>query len=174
VALIGFVCLSKQNITRTVNLLAIARLSLWGIYSCCLLLLASAVEFFFLRELFKTSWPPIHFWLSKGLHGTANLVTDISCTNVVDFQTFAVLGSWVNEVLLKILSFTDDRFVLLDPGDGSKLGACSFNRPSSESTLFEPQLQPADLNKEFVCLRSCLWATSPSLPHLIFSLFFVI
>jgi len=74
----------------------------------------------------------------------------------------------VNEVLLKILSFTDDRFVLLDPGDGSVLGACSFNHPSSENSLFEPQLPSADLNKEFVCFHSCLWATSPSLPHLIF------
>ena len=78
----------------------------------------------------------------------------------------------MNEFLLKILSFTDEQFVLLDPGDGSVLGACSFNHPSSESSLFEPQLRPADLNKEFVCFRCCLWATTPSLPHLIFFLIF--
>jgi hypothetical protein len=79
----------------------------------------------------------------------------------------------VNEFLLKILSFTDEQFVLLDPGDGSVLGACSLNHPSSESSLFEPQLWPSNLNKEFVCFGSCLWATSPSLPHLIFFVIFL-
>lgn len=94
--------------------------------------------------------------------------SDISHTHVVGFQICALLESRVNEVLLKILSFTDDRFVLLDPGDGSVLGAYSFNHPISESSPYEPQLQSADLNKEFVCFRSCLWATSPSLPHFFF------
>lgn len=148
-------------------MLAIARLSLWGNYSYCLLLFASAVEMLFFCGNFLKHCDLYFTLIVEGVAWNGQ-PSDMSRKNVVGFQICAVLRSWVNEVVLKVLSFTDDRFVLLDPGDWSELGVCSFNRPCSESTLFEPQLQPADLNKEFVCFRSCLWATSLSLPHLIF------
>jgi hypothetical protein len=61
----------------------------------------------------------------------------------------------VNEILLKILSSTDNLFVLLGREDVS-VGACSSTYSGSGSTLFGLQLQPVYLNKKFVCFHSCL------------------